>query len=494
MPCMRELTGDESNAVDGMKDKMTNNRPVAYQPALRTFAGELEEHLANHPTTRFFIYFGNTSKAAVDAREKSTLSELIAAANDQSSQYLRLAAIITIRSIGRDASSALKPVLRALEDDFLPVVRESIIAIDAIRPPAKYVVRSLARTLQRAPQWEDHADGCWTDEIGVLISKLLAHYGAEAKPGLSALIGTLRSGSRAAHCAAHAIGEMGPVAKAALPALLEATKSDRYEIYIASAYALSILDPSAVVPLVPGLVDKIAGLWPIDENPDRYIERRIDMALSEHPRFYAAATLKNLGHLAQEAVPGLTRILADEPEHSLIKSAISNALSAIVGGGKVSLGTKPKALARDLKNISPSGRIRRVAPIENPTAGEPIAPLDELDQIEHALTELQTSLVVRFQRLLDKISGQNYPSFDTKSAIVSRINQLARRFKIELLHNGKPCTLRCFKTARTEGVFQLQTGGKAIYGRVKFPELATRLSETDTPTRKKLQSVRSHRA
>ena len=89
------------------------------------------------------------------------------------------------------------------------------------------------------------------------------------------------------HRVIRAIGEMGPDAKAAVPALVEALQNN--DAYFSALYALGDIGPDAK-DAVPLLIDRLGKGYPIDTEP---------VALT-------------LGMIGEPAIPALLRVLKGE--------------------------------------------------------------------------------------------------------------------------------------------------------------------------------------
>jgi HEAT repeat protein len=123
---------------------------------------------------------------------------------------------------------------------------------------------------------------------------MLGNIGPGAKSAIPALIMTLKGDddSSVRSSTAYALGEMGPEAKQAITALTEALKDQSVFVRESALRALGAMGPVAIPALIEALKDQ-----------------------SEDIRIRAALALGNIGPEAKQAIPVLTEALKDENEY-----------------------------------------------------------------------------------------------------------------------------------------------------------------------------------
>jgi HEAT repeat protein len=175
--------------------------------------------------------------------------------------------------------------LEVLEDAALPALPA---LVKALQDPDRFVRWAVVRTLGR---------------IGRSAAK-------EASPGLGKLLSDPDLDVRL--MATNTLDRYGPAAVAAVPALIEATRSGDSEIRIAAMRTLTSVGPANSRQAIPALIEGLS-------NADARVRRAAAEALAQH------------GPEASSAVPALRRALQDDDAE--VRRAASEALLAIVPPG-----------------------------------------------------------------------------------------------------------------------------------------------------------------
>jgi HEAT repeat protein len=166
-----------------------------------------------------------------DARPR-TLAVLIELL-DSPDSLVRTWAAIYLRQIGREAATAVSPLLKATKDREPSVRQCAIEALGCIRPESGAVLTALRTALEdddvgnrfaaaEASCQMGHADRVVIAELVRIASMDLAYWPE----------------------AARVLGNLGPGAKAAVPSLLRTLTHEYHDIYLSAARALRKIDPA----------------------------------------------------------------------------------------------------------------------------------------------------------------------------------------------------------------------------------------------------------
>jgi HEAT repeat protein len=157
-------------------------------------------------------------------------------------------------------------------------------AVAKVAVPA--LIKSLRDKDEQVRDWS-----CWA----------LKTMGAEAKEAVPALVDAMKTdtASNVRWSAANALGQIGPDAKAAIPALMNALRDDDPWLRWNAAIALSGMGPDAKV-AIPRLVKAL--------YDSEYIVRN-----------GAVTALRDLGPIAREAIPDLIKTAKDEIQFDTVR-------------------------------------------------------------------------------------------------------------------------------------------------------------------------------
>ena len=278
---------------------------------------------------------------------------------------VRRRAAQALRSLGPRAQPAVGALSECLRDDDSTTALVAAVALAAIGPGARAAIPALnaaltdrksdIRLVCASVVALHKLDAPAADQkraVQVLITSLkdrerLAHYAAEtlgeigpkARAAVPALVETLRTGDKwLRRDAAEALGKIGPGAREAVPALLEALGSDDEYLRHRAARALveiEEVDAGFVRALGKspkrGHSEAIDALCGIPAGPKGAVPLLIE-ALSDKDgdvRHFAASALGRIGPTAKPAVRPLIRLLHDEGV--LIRLAAAEALGRIHG-------------------------------------------------------------------------------------------------------------------------------------------------------------------
>ena len=209
-------------------------------------------------------------------------------------------AAIAENALAQIGESAVKPLIRALENDASRIGAAT--TLGRIGAPAKAAIPALVTAL-----------GDKSAEVRREVLYALAAIGPDSRQALAAVVRSLASDPDAAtrHAAAYALGTLGPAAKDAVPALRKSLEADDRFLVMVSAWALAKIEPKSV------------------EIAELVLPILIESLKSEQEpvQLEAADALGSLGALAAEAVPALTASLDDDDES--VRKAAAAALAKI---------------------------------------------------------------------------------------------------------------------------------------------------------------------
>ena len=261
---------------------------------------------------------------------------------------LRSKAAYALAIIGPDVSGTDEaiPHLIELTDDYSPRARYSAVrALAAIDAPANVTLPVFLKALHD----DDH-------QVVGEAAKALTEMGPEAKPALPALVEAMKQEGRAS-LAASVISDIGPDASL-VPALLQIVKkgqSDTRDGSRASAmHVLRLLGPAAE--------DATADLVPILRNEG-----------DQDLRVQAAQVLGAIGVEAAEAVPDLKKIALDDRRDWGIRLACAGALKRVDPESVEAVSIIREAMDEESLEVR-HGAVTALAAI-NPTADEEVVRL-----------------------------------------------------------------------------------------------------------------------
>jgi len=217
---------------------------------------------------------------------------------------VRWIAADSLRDMGPRAGPAVPELICALTGDDPTLCADSAKALGAIGRDASAAVPELRQATQANENPSARiaaAEALWR------IDQTL---GDEAVTILVREVGNKRTDTAAPFYrrdAAHALGRIGPPAKSAVPALIEALSDNFRETRSAAAGALGRIGPDARA-AVPALVKALS-------DQERFV------------RLIAARALGRIGKEAKDALPALERLVGDKEED--VRKAAAQALARI---------------------------------------------------------------------------------------------------------------------------------------------------------------------
>jgi HEAT repeat protein len=226
--------------------------------------------------------------------------EALAGALKDKDPEVRYSAVLALGAIPAEGKNALEGLAAALADENWFVRWSATQALGRIGPRAKVAVPALIRALRPADAVKDFRPvRCGA----AMVALARIDPGAKELEGaialvLEKLLGYEGDGSDGARAVgAEMLGECGPAAQSAVPALVKRLKDEEGDVRVASALALLRIAPDREGgPALATLVRELG-------NPDVLV------------RVLAAEALGRLGPRAAEAAPALRRATQDpEPE------------------------------------------------------------------------------------------------------------------------------------------------------------------------------------
>ena len=261
---------------------------------------------------------------------RKTVRRLADLLKDENVRY-RTAAAEALVDLDPDPKIA-RPILKKAMEDASPEVLDAV--MDVMAGLGEKVVPRLIEALG-------------VKEVRLRAAAIIARIGPPAKAAVPALVDALGDeSSETRNEVLFALGAIGPEAKAAVPAIAKALRDPDMNVRYAACYALCQIGPAAM-PAKSELVGNLGGA-------DQFLAMASACALARvHPecpetaaksvpvlieslgepdvmtRLHAAQALGCLGPLAKDAVPVLKKAL-DDPNET-VRAAASEALKAIGG-------------------------------------------------------------------------------------------------------------------------------------------------------------------
>ena len=245
----------------------TGPQAEAAAPALRSLLkGE------NLPQIQLAALLGYIGKSAVP-----TFTQLL---NDKDVVVRRRAAEI-LGFIGPEAKAAVPALVESLKDTDWETRWRATISLGHIGPNARAAVPALIASLKSMG--------------GNYVAEAMEKIGIDVKTDVPALVEVLRDHNQEA---ARILGNIGPPARAAIPALSESFKDENGVVRCAAALAVWKITAEAntVVPLLTGLLD----------DKDSSVRRS------------AAYSLGQIGLAAKPAIPALVKLYDDKDRVSAV--------------------------------------------------------------------------------------------------------------------------------------------------------------------------------
>lgn len=229
----------------------------------------------------------------------------------------RLFALWALGAFGAEARAAVPDLVNAFRDDALKV--QAADALVRIGGGAEVTVPYFIE--QFVKQGCQHLTGMGTFGYSPYFTNSLAKIGGPAVPALVAIVDGPNMDMRV--CAAEALGEIGPPARAAVPSLIR-MRGDRYAV---GALGRIGVDARIAIPVLndafdkdPGDLDVVMALTGLGAPP---VGKLVDTFLGAGDPFIAAYDLAWLGPRAREAAPALRKALSDNRHQVRISSAVA---------------------------------------------------------------------------------------------------------------------------------------------------------------------------
>jgi len=295
----------------GMKtahDKMLARDPKSPPASKIALAAWVEDLKSPKPALRAQA---GLALAELGPAAREAEASVIAALNDKDPE-VRYAAILALSAIGAESPAAVSALTQALQDQAWFVRFPATQALEKLGPKAKTAVPALIEALQPKDGVKDFRP-IRCAQAAVALAKIdpAAKEIQNAIPLiLEKLLGYDGDGSDGARAVgATALGEIGPPAASAVPALVKRLKDEDGDVRVAAAVALVRIAPDQHADLAVSAI--VAEL----KNPDLLV------------RILAADALGELGSRARSAIPALGSALKDpEPE---VRQAAKDAQSKV---------------------------------------------------------------------------------------------------------------------------------------------------------------------
>jgi HEAT repeat protein len=236
----------------------------------------------------------------------------------------RVRAIEALSRLGSVDDPAISALTRALEDEGAARVKAAEV-LGRIGPPAKSAVPALTDLLKESnPEARVQAalalwriDHRAEEAVPVLVSALKGPLTPRpgSALGLPGRFGTVSSAPPACQQAADALGQIGPEARAAAPALTEVLRDPRFSSYRPDyALALFKIDGQAAGVAIAVLIEVLDGKGHAVRLPEQ---------AASALRKQAAKALGEIGAPAREAVPSLRKALMSPDEAIRSEAAVA---------------------------------------------------------------------------------------------------------------------------------------------------------------------------
>jgi HEAT repeat protein len=255
--------------------------------------------------------------------------ELLAEQLKNNDRRVRLAAARGLVDL-QPAPSITQPILKRVMDEASPETLDAV--LDALASQGERVLPRLIQALGKR-------------EARPRAAAILARVGPAAKPAVAALVEALEDDRAATRNEVlFALAAIGPEAREALPAMIRALNDEDPKVRFSACHALGKMGPAAMAAKAE-LQKRFASddqflaltsawaLAQIDPGCPETASKSVPVlikALSQPAalaRLHAAETLERLGPLAQPAVPALKAALEDDDEG--VRAAASAALKRI---------------------------------------------------------------------------------------------------------------------------------------------------------------------
>lgn len=335
-----EETG--TNKVLGYKDPgdLRKNYPRFYWHAVSPYIRDALGYLALTQEGKQITANLNTHVFVIEHERPS--EDWIGKLKDRD-RYVRMQAAAALGQIGAEARKAVPALTEALTDEDESIRQWAAHALGQIGPEARSAVPALTAALRDDNAFVrlKAAEAVWD----------LEHQDEPALPALAAALG--HGNWLVVREAAFTLGKIGGRARAAVPALVEAVKHPSGEVRKAAAEALKKIDPTALVAALADALqcsDKYVrmgaafGLGEAGPAAGAALPALLGALRDESWLVCRAATvaLGQVGAAARGAVPSLIAALKDE--HELVRQAAAEALGHIGADARDALPALVEAL------------------------------------------------------------------------------------------------------------------------------------------------------
>ena len=313
---VREATADALGKI---------GEPVAEVVPALTAALKDDKEEVRYRAAEALAWIGPPAKEAMPA--------LVAALKDEDARTAEMACLALAR-LG-DAG-AVRPLLEVLQGPRGSVADQAARALWQIGPAAKEVVPGLLALLKKPPNESRR------------VRTLLLWLGPLAVPGLADALRDNEATVR--QSAAEILGLLGPVARAAVPPLADALQDKTPAVALAAALALTQVDPTRAGDAVPLLVNALDNAAVAEALADMGPEARAAVpaliaALKHREKAVRDSARHALGRIGPRAVPALIDALKSPSEGVSVLAA--EALAAVLPRPKEAVPALRDALQRD---------------------------------------------------------------------------------------------------------------------------------------------------